>query len=1534
MKKQFKTSIFKSVLLLLSVALLLVSTVVVAVANVVATSTTHTLTVSFDAYVTKCTVTYEIDQAGNTKTQDIASGDTLTFFDGAYVSIKFEVKDGMWPTITYADTDNRASQAGTLIEWSSFVADNTVTVSCDDLVYTIHALNSNGDNKLVTGLPYDYLEVTGSQNTVDDLTSSQVKYQINTDDLVELPRVKKTNWIFKGWYIVTNATDATQGSGYFIEPVSEDGPCYMPKTLTMTDYMHAQNGVIYVYPYFVPECYDVYREDWIYKEAGDHRQTQLFSYKQQSVPVTSWYSALQQSYWGDDIEVGGYKSYAGYLLMTDCICVGACDENCIYAAKKVYNTESDATRNTVYRYYTPILYTLNFDLNGNDGETITFNNATTQYLYGNRAEIAVPSRTGYTFSGWKVQIYKNGQWIDALDLLAAQDGEDAGKYLLGTKYAKYEEATGKWNDLNAIYASEKNENGDYEIRLTAQWEPITINVEYNFGVDSALIINKEYFAQSENTGFKFNAGIVINNPVRQGWVFTGWTLTYADGTPVPAQDGLSKLNDTQYQIAASVHAKDIVLTANWSAETYTVVLDANGDGVPEFTITDVEYGSTSWVSQIPADLAAPTKEGYTFSGYWGNGQKYVYAVNGLLVAENIAWNIDGGANGATITLNAEWTINQYTVTLNSINGLNTTEGVVIKVIVGVEEIPFTSFPVSIELDYNTTFRVEITLPETLRLVLWNGEAIADYNGISFISGKLTVGAENMTLSAEARPAKPNIGAGYDVDVIIKSETEIQVDFANADVAQRYDIAISDSNDTSGLDWKHLAEGETQYVFENLKQGTKYYIFVRYSRTETTLEGIPSVKEKVTHFINFVKDTENSLKDLLTDADGDCVKGLVDKAIDDIYALIPENGELPYNFNQLVADIVANVEAKLAFARFQDSKIAELQAYRNACAASGSFRPENLSTVGNLCAQAVANISGASTENEVTDIFNTAMADMKAVSVTYLCDANNAITLESLLGLNHGSSIRLNTVQDIKALRRAIADAIAQGKITVDSFITLEEATNLLRALDTVAAYQFSVINVQIGEGDVFTLTLTIPEAFIGCTGLQVAYFNQATGMVELLETVREGNTLIFKAKYIADFVILADPTIDLTPVILALGAILFFQLLAIAFVLLARAKAKKSVLHASVALPAFLAVHFLPVANAELIVAGLGAAVLLAQIVLMWLLLSSGMIRFFKTKRTAPVAQQEVTAVVREEDLHEDPYTVFDEEEPAEEIVEETAEEVEEVLEEIVEEFVDEVVEELIEEPDQEFVEEEIIEDVDNEEFIEEANDEEIVEEFIEDTEEEVFEEKISEEDVLDEDAFDTELAEELAEELAAGEAEEYEEIVEEINDEEIIEDEIIDEEIIDEETIEEEIVDELPPEEVYEDEEFIEQESPETYYDVTDEEENEYAYNQEEAERASYAQETDQAYEDEAYDADPFEGVFGDSTESDGNSSNEAGDSPDEGGYGESYEYGDETNAPYAETEDADGEETSREGSIDQSAYIVNEEELSQEEEMYQYDE
>ena len=1513
MKKQVKNQIFKSVLLLLSVVLLVASAVIIATAVDASYKNPRTLTLNFDPnQVSYCTISYDVGGTMQELPPVTESGQTFTFEGGVTVIVTVTPKNGLWPEF---DIQGQAAETeGCVALWSSFKEDSVLTVSCINREYIIHALDYDRRdiNDVAPGelkIPYAYT-VLGNGWTKSDLTSGVIKYRV--DSVVELPTVEMEDYDFGGWYIITGSGTG-EDNVLLIEETIPEGETkagyYIPKNLNMTVYMYGQHGYIEVYPKLTPKPYVIHRIDIVHDTGfPQHIKTPIHR-ETMDADAKSSYLANAEKFWLDDPTAGGFKEYTGYYFVSSCGEINSC--NLSQSGQVLDSTLNPDTTNVVYRFYKPIVYTLTYY---DDDETTLLNfGGPNEYTYSEKTEIGQPSRTGYNFAGWKVQVYKNGQWTDEYLSAVTEVGNDYGKYFLGNKYVNYDKDTNTFENNNAVYASEANESGDYEIRLIAQWDPIDINVEYDLVVDANLIANKGDFQEGGKfTTFKYDAGIIIDNPVRTGWMFTGWEMAYADGSALPTDIGLSKLNDNQYQITGSIHAKNIVLTAKWAPETYTVVLDANGDGVPEFTISDVEYGSTSWVSKIPADLAAPTKEGYTFSGYWGNGNQYIYAVEDKLVAENIAWNIDGGANGATITLNAEWTINRYTVTLDSIEGLPAGSDFTVKIIVGTTPEEYTAFPVSFELDYNTTFRVEIKLSDNLRIAKWNGEKTDYYTNEWFVSGNITLGAENITLTAEARPAKPNIGSGYDVDITIKSETEIQVDFKNADIAKLYDVAISNKESEEGLEWHKVADGETQYVFTGLDQGTKYFIFVRFSKTETTLEGIPHYKDKTTHFINYVKDIENLLKDMITDDDGDCVKVLIDKAIDEIYDLIPEDGDLPDGFKTSVDDIVAAVQAKLEFARLQDSKIAALQTYRAECGASGSFNKANLDEIGSLCAQAVADISAAGTQEQVEEIFNTAMAAIKAIPVTYLRDTNNSITLESLIGLNHGSSITLSSIEDIRALRRAVADAIAQGKITADSFITIEEATKLLRALDTISAYSFNLVNVQLSEGDVFTITITIPEALISRTGLQVAYFNRSTGMVELLETTREGNTLVFKAKYIADFVILADPTVDLTAVIIALGAILLCQLIAIVLVLIARNKAKKSVMHASVALPMFLTIHFLPVANAELIALGLGVAVLLAQIVLMWLLLSSGMIRVFKTKRRAHT-EQEITAVVREEDLQEEPYAA-----PDEEPVADNDEVVDEVVEEVIDEVIDEVFDELAEE------------------FIEEAT-EEVIEEI---TEEPV-------EEALDEEAFDEELAQELAQEEEYAE-EEYvnEEYAEdEYAEEAYTEEEHTDEEYIEEEYIDEEyagsteeVVDEALPEEVeevYEDEELTEQEISDDSYS-TDEEENVYAYDEEEAERVSDAQEANQEIEETAYDTDPFAGVFGESDRQDGDSSNEGGDSWDADAYGESYEYGDETDAPYAETEDADREETKGQGPVDPYAYIIegDAEEISGDEEMYQYDE
>ena len=1472
MKKQTKNQLFKSVLLLLSVVLLIASAVVVAVATTSA-SLYHTLTINFESdQVEKCVITYVKDNKGNTETKEVTSGETFEILDGVMVSVVVTPKVGLWPDFAFDNPANAAGVSGRTIKWEEFIADNTVSIVCTDRTYTIHALDLDGKTDVKDKLPggddivYKYTVTEGL--TLEALTNGSVKYTSGSEDLIELPVVASGTQIFKGWYIKTSEDSASP-----ITP--ENGKYYMPKTLTMmTDYMHDQDGIIYVYPKFEPKSASVYREDWVHKETGDdHGKIQLFSSKREEF-VGSDISALTLNYWVDD-PLDAYKSYKGYLLHTTCD-----HSKCDGASIRVYDSSKDEYRNTVYRYYSPISYTLTYSAVSGDyvsPETYSYSTPTT---------ISNPTRLGYTFKGWKIEVYN--ATTETWDVYTWQipENQPEKSFVFGAETSYFDDVAGTWNDPNAIYASDAQADGSYEIRLEAQWEANKYTITYNWGenVSDVLIQNKNNLV--ENYGvFEFDKVCFIPNPIRAGYTFMGWELTYTNGDEVLGDTGLTA-TDGGYHLNGALHAQEITLTASWSVESYKVELDVDGTVVG--SITGVFYDAAL---VVPTDLVVPTKIGYTFVGYY-NAEGTKKYINADGTSNCNVWDIDG-ENG-TVTLYAKWEINLYNVTINPIEKVPAGVEITLETKDGTRY-DYTGTPIS--LPYQTEFKIEILMPDGFKIVSWNGTEVAVHSGNVFVSGLISLGAEDVVFFTEARPAAPDVGVGYDIDVNIMSEREIQVNFINADLAKLYEVAISQINDASNLTWVQVLNGADHYAFTDLNPGTTYFVFIRLRETENTLSGIPTVKDKTTRYIAYVKEVETLLKDMVSSTDGDCVKVLVEQIIQEIYDLIPEDGVLPPNFYTLVEEKIAAVEGQIAFARLQDSKITVLQNHLVNSMASGSFNHDNKVLLNNLCASAVADISAATTVEQIEEIYTTAIGLMKAVPVTYLYSADKGITLESLLGLAQNGGITLSSKEDIKVLRRAVSDAIAAGKITADSFITIEEAQKLLDALDVIAAYSFNLINVQPADGDSFIFTMEIPKEFQGRTGLQVVYYNAATGMVELLETTVEGNVLTFRANQVSDFVILADATVDLTNVIIVLGVIALCQLLAIALVLVARNKAKNTVMHASVALPVSLAIYFLP-ANAELIALGLGIAVIVLQIVLMWLLISSGMIHVFKVKKSTSV-RREVTAVVREEDLHADPTSVFDEVAPSTEDV--SMEETFATQEESAEEFID----------DENF-------------------DEELAQELAREQEEEA--------DYYDEPVYEESFIEE---------PESVVEEIEELYDEEPVEeiDQTYGDEIVEtiEESYGEEIVEEITEdiEEIYDDEEFVEQET-EPYYSL-DEEEDIYAFIQEETERVSDVDTADSEEEDTPYGGDALDGIFGVADVQDGDSGDEAGSDGDESPYGESYEsasyeYGETADASYAaydETENSERAEESGEEALDATAYIVNdEEELSEEEEMYRYDE
>ena len=155
---------------------------------------------------------------------------------------------------------------------------------------------------------------------------------------------------------------------------------------------------------------------------------------------------------------------------------------------------------------------------------------------------------------------------------------------------------------------------------TATWTPITYTIDYDLaGGSVAGNLPASYTIES--------AAITLVNPTRTGYTFKGWKL-----------DGAGEAQMAVTIAAGSTGNK--AYTATWQINQYTITFDSNGGSEVDAITQDYNTAVTP--------PAAPTKTGYTFAG-WNQ------AVPATIPAENV-------------TLTAQWTINQYTITFNTGGG--------------------------------------------------------------------------------------------------------------------------------------------------------------------------------------------------------------------------------------------------------------------------------------------------------------------------------------------------------------------------------------------------------------------------------------------------------------------------------------------------------------------------------------------------------------------------------------------------------------------------------------------------------------------------------------------------------------------------------------------------------------------------------------------------------------------------------------------------------------------------------------------------
>ena len=224
--------------------------------------------------------------------------------------------------------------------------------------------------------------------------------------------------------------------------------------------------------------------------------------------------------------------------------------------------------------------------------------------------VSNPSRIGYNFNGWTVS------WTDS-------DYSGTLPSVSGT-----------------TLTIPANTYGN--ITLTANWSARNYNITYNLGGGSHGSTHPSTYTFSSSRQTK-----TISNPSRTGYTFNSWTLSrssYGGSTPT--------ISGTTLSIPASSYG-NIILTANWSANTYYIVYNGNGATRGSMANTTCSYGSTYTLT-----ANAFVRTGYNFVG-WATSENGTVAYSDRASVSNLT-----STNGASFNLYAVWEIQSFKVSVN------------------------------------------------------------------------------------------------------------------------------------------------------------------------------------------------------------------------------------------------------------------------------------------------------------------------------------------------------------------------------------------------------------------------------------------------------------------------------------------------------------------------------------------------------------------------------------------------------------------------------------------------------------------------------------------------------------------------------------------------------------------------------------------------------------------------------------------------------------------------------------------------------
>ena len=869
----------------------------------------------------------------------------------------------------------------------------------------------------------------------------------------------------------------------------------------------------------------------------------------------------------------GYNYYEDYAYAADAITVTISYEASeveVLRAKigQVIEDPNAAGYNVVFRYYLPKEYTVTTDLNAGDAK-VSFEEGKTmpqKHVFNQNTALPIPSRVGYTFNGWLLSV----EGAEGEELLAPGVSIEAKKY-------------------------------DGNITVKASWTPKQYAVSYVWnGKDEAenaaiALLNKTLLEKFAT--YTYDTPVAFPAPLRAGYSFRGWVIS-VDGEALYEGKLFTELPAEMFSME---EPKAVTLTAHWQANTYTVTFDGNGatEGVyPESTTVVFDQ------PLVLEGLTVPVRFGYVFQGYWScDSQGFFLKAYVSPQGESLcqAWDLP-----ADTTLIAKWEklpeILPPTFKINYLKETIEVEGGIPEghyVFSLGDKVLDVTVDAAGKITVNRTVVNEVRIPDaflgqTITVLVWgDGVSTSNYEG-------------RITLAS--RPAAPTLNR--EVLDIRPDYTTIEIVMADL-LPYGYEFAISrDPNaDIASLTWQSAPR------FENLLQGTVYFVYVRVNEAEDHPHGLAGVWKYETYYVNYLEEKIERMQDLRLEGDGGQVDAVIKAAIQQAREMTPSP-----TFYEDLEKLYQDTVNAVGFARLQDQHIADLMELCRSLIATGLYSDTNEALLASLGENAVAAIIATDKSDEVRSIAEAAREAIYAVKISHLSSEGMEMTAESGLA----RSIRLSMVflSDFSALSDSVNTSIRNGHILYSgTSVAYGDLCDALLTKYVAAAYRMGLYDGDVAYtafDGLYEFRLLLNDELKDVQGLMVGYYNERTGQLEILDARREGNCLVFTSDRVTDFVILGDPVVELTAVIASLSLILLCQLVAVVLLIVRRVKTAKkgsaAKAYSSILPTVALTVRLLP-ENALATVVLLGALVILLQIVLICLLLSSDLVRRAKPRR-------------------------------------------------------------------------------------------------------------------------------------------------------------------------------------------------------------------------------------------------------------------------------------------------------------------------------